>query len=542
MKFLSSLIFSMTLLATSTMSQAVPYSRNGVYTNPETNKQLVLFVNGIDNDDTAAANSSQLLSMVLGINNGNRNIAYDYFHNPTEGFTSDVDELRVQANWSDTALKQAGLSHPLWSDIVGIMGGPIVSPIVKNTTGNPMDRMSDETKTRYYQALGQLYSNSYEKYKGDDFTPEKRITITTKMLVKRIKKYLESDGFDTLVIVPHSQGNFYVEAAYATLLYENRQDLLNRIRVVGVAPVSATSPNKTYILDNSDRAIMAQRLNNKLLNINSFGLYRVIDPNASTIGDGPIPNDTLLMNHGFNEIYLNENFINYDTAHGLFWRKSYPYIIRSFVDNFLAELKGIYNTEEKPAPIGKPDPGKVIPTESTLTPGEEPGTASRFTLLNQNGEECVKDNQTGLIWEQKTDDSGLHDKDNLYYYQSINKNFIQQLNAQNYCGFNNWRLPTMDELKTIISPINHNPAVDSVFKNTQSSYYWAYSDNGYARGINFADGSSNVSPMQDYVRAVRSDLAPATITQPSKTGGTMCIEDSIIYADGSPTKTTITCN
>ncbi len=87
---------------------------------------------------------------------------------------------------------------------------------------------------------------------------------------------------------------------------------------------------------------------------------------------------------------------------------------------------------------------------------------------------CVKDNVTGLIWEVKTDDYTLHDKDWEYtWYEPDNtKNgggsagtrnggtcrgstecdtlsYVQTVNTMGWCGANTWRLPTADELTGI---------------------------------------------------------------------------------------------
>lgn len=83
---------------------------------------------------------------------------------------------------------------------------------------------------------------------------------------------------------------------------------------------------------------------------------------------------------------------------------------------------------------------------------------------------CVKDNVTGLMWEHKTDDNGLHDKDSAYrWYEPNNKinggsqgtqnggncstttecdtyTYIKAVNKAGWCGFKDWRMPTIEEL------------------------------------------------------------------------------------------------
>ncbi|MCC2604506.1 Lcl C-terminal domain-containing protein [Planctobacterium marinum] len=101
-----------------------------------------------------------------------------------------------------------------------------------------------------------------------------------------------------------------------------------------------------------------------------------------------------------------------------------------------------------------------------------------FTKLDEFGDEidatetdwsCVRDNVTGLIWELKTNDAGLHDVDNTYSWVSSttseeNQNdsasctiancntaaFVEAVNAEGLCGFYDWRIPTHNELMSIM--------------------------------------------------------------------------------------------
>ena len=84
---------------------------------------------------------------------------------------------------------------------------------------------------------------------------------------------------------------------------------------------------------------------------------------------------------------------------------------------------------------------------------------------------CVKDTTTGLLWETKTDDGGLQDKDWRYrhfhnyagYASTVDYNgktlcqniggsscdaysYVQALQSTSLCGRSNWRLPIPEEL------------------------------------------------------------------------------------------------
>ena len=117
---------------------------------------------------------------------------------------------------------------------------------------------------------------------------------------------------------------------------------------------------------------------------------------------------------------------------------------------------------------------------------------------------CTKDQRTGLIWEVKTDDGGLHDKHWYYswYEPDQQKNggfegykhyyphgcngsecdtdsFRQAVNSEHLCGRHEWRLPTLDELKTLKN--NLTATNQHYFPAIQSYWYWTSSMYAYDR-------------------------------------------------------------
>ena len=126
---------------------------------------------------------------------------------------------------------------------------------------------------------------------------------------------------------------------------------------------------------------------------------------------------------------------------------------------------------------------------------------------------CIQDNVTGLIWEVKTNDNGLHNKDDRYTWYNTNSNtnggsvgyqdyrgdicydyqnnnpdsycnteaFINRVNTTKLCGKSNWRLPSINELIGIAHNGRSSPAIDiNYFPNTNiDGAYWSSTPDAY---------------------------------------------------------------
>ena len=80
-----------------------------------------------------------------------------------------------------------------------------------------------------------------------------------------------------------------------------------------------------------------------------------------------------------------------------------------------------------------------------------------------------------------------------YNWDDAQSVFIATLNAKNYGGFSDWRLPTFKELSSIVNSGTYSPAINTdYFPNTKSSYYWSSTthagDTSSAWCVNFSDG------------------------------------------------------
>ena len=129
-------------------------------------------------------------------------------------------------------------------------------------------------------------------------------------------------------------------------------------------------------------------------------------------------------------------------------------------------INGTYLLASAPPPITPTTYTKIANSGSVLDDSASQG-------LGDNDWACTKDNKTGLTWEVKTTDGGLHDVNSLYswYEPDTAKNngnagkpnsgvchgsrcdtyaYKNAVNAKKLCGAENWRLPTRNELMSLI--------------------------------------------------------------------------------------------
>lgn len=156
-----------------------------------------------------------------------------------------------------------------------------------------------------------------------------------------------------------------------------------------------------------------------------------------------------------------------------------------------------------------------------------------YILLDEKGKtvaanvRCATISGSGLTWELKTDDGGVHDKDNVYRWGGIGaeKNgtlffddwngLINAANTEKLCGFDDWRVPTIDELKTLVTNTDKKPVIDTrVFSLTLTVPHWSVSTYQHypehAQTVDFGTGASN------YYNGFRGDRLPVRMVRGNK--------------------------
>jgi len=132
------------------------------------------------------------------------------------------------------------------------------------------------------------------------------------------------------------------------------------------------------------------------------------------------------------------------------------------------------------------------------------GTAKQYNLFTAQfvdlGNGTIYDPQSKLIWSKKGNDN------DITWYAALD--YIKRLNEQAYLGFRDWRMPTKEELRSLVGYAksagygNGNKSIDDFrnregFGNIQETWYWTATlrDPSNAWLVCFNSGKESTCPL-----------------------------------------------
>ncbi len=131
--------------------------------------------------------------------------------------------------------------------------------------------------------------------------------------------------------------------------------------------------------------------------------------------------------------------------------------------------------------------------------GNGTGIRHLYELAERKGVNLVADYATGLTWQQ----SGS--SDSIAFYDA--EKYVRELNYRKYGGYSNWRLPTLEEVMSLMEPNKRGDLyLDSIFDRQQHAIWVADKYNrDEAWSVHFALGVCSHSHVnnKNSVRAVR---------------------------------------
>ena len=121
----------------------------------------------------------------------------------------------------------------------------------------------------------------------------------------------------------------------------------------------------------------------------------------------------------------------------------------------------------------------------------------RFQKLKEFSDAAVLDKETGLVWEQSPDTT-----------QRTWVDALSHCTQKTVGGRKGWRLPTIEELASLVEPTNASPALPDGHPFTltiaqEDGFYWSATtfagSTGFAWGVSFNFGGVDVGDKGDNV-------------------------------------------
>lgn len=132
---------------------------------------------------------------------------------------------------------------------------------------------------------------------------------------------------------------------------------------------------------------------------------------------------------------------------------------------------------------------------------------SRFS---DNGKQVITDRQTGLAWQKG--DSFLEIKKGMSWYEAVG--YVSRKNKEKFGGHQDWRLPTIDEFKTVWdekrllhSKDGEPVGLPSPFADGGSYYLWTANernlDHAWYFGLGHKEEYFNLKELGDLEQGVK---------------------------------------
>ncbi len=122
-----------------------------------------------------------------------------------------------------------------------------------------------------------------------------------------------------------------------------------------------------------------------------------------------------------------------------------------------------YWLRSKPLEVSEEDAAKVFNTRIEKLPSIFGGTDRYWKPteyfqndFRDNGDGTITDSATGLMWQKTDSPKGMD-------YQDA-KAYVENLNREKFAGYNDWRLPTDDESKSLLTPTSEKQSDGAYIK------------------------------------------------------------------------------
>jgi len=232
-------------LAALALSISLPLSPlSSAAQNPDTSPgYVIVYINGLSTDPIGAQDGVDVLSANYGTQYNKQPVSYTLFYPPTDGLMQDVVNAFAQRVKSSPGLTDRW--ELIWDTLDG--GGGAISDLA--IAENPsLNSLVSDLKTTFLNGVSSNVKNVNANKEFQPAVDQFASALTT--YYTQQKKTL---------VVAHSQGNVYLNAAYDAVKPQLKTDSL---RTVAVATPAATvrDPQGRYVTSTTDLVIQAVAL------------------------------------------------------------------------------------------------------------------------------------------------------------------------------------------------------------------------------------------------------------------------------------------
>lgn len=276
------------------------YTTHTLPTNQHDKPITVYFLNGIFTTEIRAENSAVSLFHRLKDNPEfrdlimNNQVKLKTLYNPTDPWGGDVYELFAQVKIQNMALKAT--EDRIKSE-----------NLAAKYDAQDLQEVKQAILQQEIYRANQMYQAQW--YSGLDFVHAagNRVIEHYQKLAGEVKQSLLAG--DRVIIVAYSQGNYIVQGLYAQIMQDTDVQKIakNKLKVVGVANVAATTPSQSYITNSDDKAVyLWHKMQGGIPMVANFDAMYANGKPLSGLSLTQMQNDS--QNHGFVETYLSARF------------------------------------------------------------------------------------------------------------------------------------------------------------------------------------------------------------------------------------------
>ena len=464
--------------------------------NTTTQDVTVTIINQNDNDpvinvsSTVTANENQTSALDINATDvDNDTLTYSLTGQDATSFSVSTDgivtfkvapDYETKTSYDITVNVNDGIYTATKNILLNINDRSEIKPVLQNLATSIIENTAIGTKIGEVNCtnIGSIDSNITSFTLSD--TTDFNITTDGNISNKTVLDFETKTSYSLTAYATNDAGNS--NSVTITIDVNNTGDFYIRAATFDNAKTSSVTDDKLYIY-------FSQEINASSIDANLSDNY---DENGSVV---PVLDNNLSAAN--NNSFFHQHLITFTAGSTLFNLQSDTNL--SFTPNQIQDVYGAYPDDHNETLV-KPfrvilETGQLTTYSSTDDVYYKSGKTRVYSEYNTS---VVDNNTTGLMWQREDDNTTRTLTDSTTYCANLS-----------LAGYSDWRLPTVNELVQLTDKQRTYPAINALFIDTDSSFYWSSTtnahDSNYAWSVRFDSGRDSYQVKDDicYTRCVR---------------------------------------